>query len=181
MISRQPKIHVAFRISAAVTVVFWLLAASYCSVEHLFGFDHHGTATASEENAHHEATANLGHAHADATEHSYGKDHHSHDAELPHPSQDAEGHSHGSHHHDDGGSSCCSTLQGAVYVGQPIIISAPVVHPHSLLYALLQAHASAFIALVKPPDHPPPNHDWVFTPEVCNGPANRPHGPPASA
>lgn len=169
MTSRQPKIHVAFRIGAAVTVGFWLLATSYCSVEHLFGFDHHGPSAVTEEHAH-DATAEHGHAH-DA-EHSHGESDHPHDA--------AGGHPQGSHHHGGEEGSCCSTLQAAVYVGQPIIVSAPVVHPFSLLSALLQAHAATLIALEKVPDRPPPNHDWVFTPEVCTGPANRSHGPPAS-
>lgn len=170
MILRQPKIHFAFRVAAAVTAVFWLLATSYCSVEHLFGCGGHSTATASEEHGHHDATAPEQHAHADAGEHSHAEEHHSHDAA---------GHSQDSHHHDGKDEFCCSTVQAAVPNVQPIVISAPVVHPLSLLSALLQAHASSLIALEKVPGRPPPNHDWVFTPEVCTGPANRSHAPPA--
>lgn len=168
MISRQPSIHVAFRVGAAVTVVSWLLATSLCSVEHLLGFDHHDSSAVTEEHAH-DATAEHGHSH-DA-EHSHVEGNHSHDAES---------HSHGSHHHGDEEGSCCSTLQACVYVASPVVITKPVVHPLSLLAALLQAQAATLVALEKVPDRPPPDHDWVFTPEVCTGPANRSHAPPAS-
>lgn len=153
-------------------MVSWLLATSYCSVEHLFGFDHHSTATVSEEHSH-DATANAEHAHADdAAEHRHAEEHHSHDAAD---------HSKGSHHHDGEDDFCCSTVQAAVPNAKPIVISKPVVHPLSILTALLQAQTSVLNALELKSDRPPPNRDWVFTPEVCTGPANRSHAPPASA
>jgi len=42
MIVRTPKLHPALRFVAAGCVVLWLLASSYCSVEHLLDFDHYG-------------------------------------------------------------------------------------------------------------------------------------------
>jgi len=170
MISRQPKIHFTFRIGAAVTVVFWLLASSYCGVEYLFGCGDHGAATTSDEHGHHDATAHDDHAHADVAEHGQAGEHHSHEAT---------GHSQGSHHHDGEDDFCCSTVQAAVPNTQPIFISKPLVQQLSILSALLQPHTSALTALNKASDRPPPNHDWVFVPEVCTGPANRSHAPPA--
>lgn len=171
MISRQPQLHVALRITAAVTVVFWLLAASYCSVEHLFGFDHHASATASEEHAHHDAAADIGHSHE--TEHGHG--------EADHPHDDAEGDSHGSHHHDGEGGSCCSTLHATAQLAKPLVIATPLLQPLKLFCVRFEAAIPALTALEKASARPPPNRDWVFTPEVCPGPANRSHAPPASA
>lgn len=74
MISRRSKLHVAFRIGAAVTVVFWLLASSYCSAEHLLGFHHHGKATISEEGAHYDAIVHHYRSYADASEHSHNRE-----------------------------------------------------------------------------------------------------------
>ena len=165
----HPKIHVAFRVAAAVTAVFWLLAASYCSLEHLFGVDHHGPVSAGEEHSF-QAETDHGHPHADAAEQSHSEEHDSHGSAS---------HSQESHSHDDKGDLCCSTLQACVYVDQPIVIIQPVVHPLSLISVLLQAHTSVLSELRRASDRPPPSRDWVFTPEVCTGPANRGHAPPA--
>lgn len=169
MIVRQPRIHVAFRVAAAVTVVFWLLATSYCSVEDLFGVDHNGPVSAGETSTY-EAEDDHDHTPGDAAEHHHGKERHSHGGG---------GHSQGSHTHDGKGDLCCSTLQAFSYAAQPIVITKPVVYPLSLICAPLQARASILSELKEIPDRPPPSHDRVFTPEVCTGPANRSHAPPA--
>ena len=171
MISRQPKIHFGFRIAAAVTAVFWLMATSYCGLEHLLGCDDHGVAASAEETAHLAA----GFSHSDHQQTVAL----SHDAaEAPH---DAEGQSQRSHHHHDGGeASCCSTLHATVQITQPIVISKPLLQPLTALSDLAKAQAGAINELAEASDRPPPNPDQVFTPEVCTGPANRSHAPPAS-
>src|SRR5581483_11063547 len=88
------------------------------------------------------------------------------------------GDEHSPHHHDDSSDAACDTLKTAL-TGNT---SSPVVTPDfSLLYALAPAvlaldttaieSAAAFSRDAR-------SHVWVFTPEVCLGPAFRSHAPP---
>lgn len=170
MTLRRPKLPVAFRIAGPVMAAFWLLAASYCSVEQLLGCDEHETATAGREHAHLGVPAQAGHLREGAVAHSHDAD------ELP---SDAEGQPQGSHHHHSGEVTCCSTLHATVQMDTPIVVAKPLLQPLTLFNDLLLAPDDTLAALAKASDRPPPDRDRVFTPEVRTGPANRSQAPPA--
>ncbi|ODU25117.1 MAG: hypothetical protein ABS95_00800 [Verrucomicrobia bacterium SCN 57-15] len=157
---------------AAGCVVLWLLATSYCSVEHLFGLDHHHE----DSDGHVSGDLHQTVADNDAAEHS----HHEGDADVAHHSHDAEGNNHGSHHHDGKEDFCCSTIQATVLSSNPVPLGKPVLTQIAFLCVLVQV--SDLVSL--PSNDSSPRHaksrDWVLTPEVCTGPANRSHAPPAS-
>ena len=176
MTHRQPKLPLALRFVAAGCVALWLAGVSACNLESLFCCDSHGNeavAHADHEHSHDakDAVTNTKHAHdADS--------HHSHDAEAHH-SHDAEGHSHGSHKHESKEGSCCSTLKAVAQTANPVVFSKPAFHAIAFLSVLPEMRAAS-LALSKNPLHcqaKPP--DWVFTPEVCLGPAFRSLAPPA--
>jgi len=175
MTHRQPKLPLALRIIAAACVVLWLAGVSACSLEALLCCDSHGhTAVAHADGGHtqdaEQVDADTPHAHdADA--------HHSNDADAHH-SHDAEGHSHDSNHHGGKEGSCCSTLKAIVHTVKPIVITKPALPSVAFLCVLLEARIAALSAPGKASDRPPPSGEWVLTPEVCTGPANRAHAPP---
>ena len=162
MISRQPKIHGGLRIVAAGCIVIWLMATSYCSIEHLCcGNDH---------------------VHAEAADHHDGDN--SHEAEA---AEHADGHDAGhppgdSHHKGGEEGSCCSTLKATAQNAQPFFIAKPaLLLPLNLLCAFIQAHDSVFTApgdkLVRQANP----RDMVFTPVVCLDAAHRSLAPPSPA
>ena len=166
MISRQPKIHVGLRIVAAGCIVLWLLAASYCNIEHLFGDDHHhAEASAPDPDAHH------------------GSDN-SHEVEA---AEHADGHEAGqssgdSHHHSGAEGSCCSTLKATAQNAQPLFIANPaLLLPLNLLCAFIQAHDSVLTAPEDKLVGQANPRDRVFTPVVCLDAAHRSLAPPSPA
>ena len=170
MIARTPKLHPALRLVAAGCVVLWLLATSYCSIEHLFGLDdhHHGDSDVHASSDLQQAVANN-----DGAEHSH------HESDADHHSGDAERHNSGSHHHHGKEGFCCSTIQATVLSSNPV----PLGKPALTHIAFLCVPVEAGDLLPLPANDTSPRHaksrDWVFTPEVCTGPANRSHAPPA--
>ena len=167
MISRQPKIHVGLRIVAAGWIVLWLLASSYCSIECLFGDDHHLVeADASETVAHHDSDHSQ---EAEAAEHAHSEASHPHDSEQP---------SHDSHPHDGGDNSCCSTVVATAQIGTPFIIVKPLFQPLDFSCPVLPAHDSMVAAPQDKPERQAKDCDRVFTPEVCLDPAHRSLAPP---
>jgi hypothetical protein len=170
MILQQPKIHVGLRIVAAGCIVLWLLASSFCSVEHLFDNDHHhAEAATSETAAHHDSDHSQ---EAEVVEHAHGEANHPHDSAQ---------HSHDSHPHDDGEDACCSTLMATAQFTTPFVIIKPILQPLDFLCPVSQARDLMLSASkdelerqVKPPD-------WVFTPQVCLGAAHRGLAPPSLA
>ena len=96
------------------------------------------------------------------------------------PSQDPreEGDSSGPAHHDTSGSAACSTLKSALVGSGSAALVQPDFH---LLYALAPFAPALNVAATEPTAaifRQPKTRDWVFTPEVCLGPAHQSHAPP---
>ena len=162
MTHRQPKLPLALRIIAAGCVVLWLAGVSACALETLFCCDSHGN----------EAVAPTDKRHS----------HREHGAAAKaHPSHDAEGHSDGSHNHKSREDSCCSTLKAVVETAKPVVFSRLAFHPIPSLCVLLETHTASLALSKNPPNRQAKSRDWVFTPEVCLGPAFRSLAPPSLA
>ena len=187
MTHRQPKLPLALRIIAAGCVVLWLAGVSACSLEALFCCESHGDEAGTHADHQHTHDAELadarGHHEHDAEGHDSrdAETHHSHDAESRH-AHDTETHqgSNGSHKHDGKDGSCCTTLKAIAQTAKPIVITKPNLQPVAFLCVLLQARITALNAPDNFSDRPPHRREWVSTPEVCTGPANRAHAPPTS-
>lgn len=165
MISQQPRITIGLRLVAAGCIVLWLLASSYCSIEHLFGDDHHAEANISEAVAYH----GRDHLHgAEAAEHEQREAGHSHEAEPP---------SHDSHPHD-GDDICCSTLMATAQIATPSIFVKPLLDPLNQSFPVPLACDSMIAASTVPTECQSKRRECLFTPEVCLGAANRNHAPP---
>jgi hypothetical protein len=112
-------------------------------------------------------------------------------------SRDAEPHEHAAapHQHDDGATQgdqgcqgkkccdenrCCPTIQALVVSPTPIVIAKPVTQPALLISLLCAAREHALNAPACGEFRQARSRDWVFTPEVCLGPALRSLAPPAS-
>ena len=170
MISRQPKIHVGFRIVAAGCIVLWLLASSYCGIEHLFDDDHHhADAAVSETVAHHDGDHSQ---EAKVAEHAHSEASESHDSEQP---------SHDSHPHNGGGDSCCSTLMATAQLSQSFVIVKPLLQPLHFLCRPFQARDPMLAAGEDGAERQANRRDWVFMPQLCLGPAHRSLAPPSLA
>lgn len=166
-----------FRIFAGTCALLWLVGIVVCGVGRVCQCADHDEACASPSGGLHERDTVSQHGH-------------SHDAEHHH---DAEAHQHAtaSHHPDaampepcDGKNGCkdtrcCSTIQAFIATTTPIVLPEPISQP-VLNNALLSAAREyvcttptrAALGQVKP-------RDWVFTPEVCLGPAFHSLAPPA--
>jgi hypothetical protein len=175
MTHRQPKLPLALRIIAAGCIVLWLAGVSACSLEALVGCESHQHASAahSDHADSHDVAAADSEGH-----HEHDRAHHSDDAEH-HRAADGEGDSHGSHKHDGKEGSCCSTLKAVVQSAKSITIPKQILQPLALLCVLIDARTFVLDARDTASDRPPWRGEWVFTPEVCTGPANRSHAPPS--
>ena len=156
--------HVGLRIVAAGCIVIWLMATSYCSIEHLCCGDDHVHAEAAD---HHDADS-------------------SHEAEAAEHADDAVGHDAGppsgdSHRHDGAEGSCCSTLTATAQNAQPFVIAKPALLSLNLLCALIQAHDSVLAAPEDKSARQANPRDRVFTPVVCLDAAHRSLAPPSPA
>lgn len=171
----QAKPSLALRIVAASCAVLWLAGVMACNLEALLGCDSHGDgADAHNHGAHsHDAAAadTEGHDDHDADAH------HSDAAERPH-APDAEGHSHDSQKHDGKEGSCCSTLKAVVETAKSIVAPKQILQAIALLCVLFEHRNFTLDTPDTASARPPPSREWVFTPEVCTGPANRSHAPP---
>ena len=161
MISRQPKIHVGLRIIAAGCIVLWLMATSYCSIEHLCcGNDH---------------------VHAEAADHHDGDSSHEAEAAEHAEAHDAGQSSGDSHHHSGAEGSCCSTLKATAQNAQPFVSAKPALLPLNLLCAFIQARDSVLAAPEDKSARQTNPRDRVFTPVVCLDAAHRSLAPPSPA
>lgn len=168
MTHRQPKLSLASRIMAAGCIVIWAAGVSACNVEVLFCCDAHGSETVAHADREHlhdtkDAGAGTNDPHDVAAHHSREADGHSHDSPMP-----------GSRE----GSCCCSTLKAVILTSNPVVFSQPASQTTPLFLVLAETH-SATAALSRNPSN---SHakcwDWIFTPEVCLGPAHRSLAPP---
>ena len=166
MTHRQPTLPLALRIIAAGCVLLWLAGVSACNLATLFCCDSHGddVIALTDEGPPHRK-------HVAATPHAHGAE--------AHHSDDAEGQSHGSHKHESKEESCCSTLKAVVQTADRVVFSKPAFHPDPFLCVLQEAHAASLPLLENPLDCQAKGRDWVFTPEVCLGPAHRSLAPPS--
>ena len=172
----QPKLPLALRIIAAGCVVLWLAGVSACNLEALHCCPSYGSETAAHED--HEHSLETQDAVA-GTHHEHGTDaDHSHNAESHH-SESAEGHSHDSHKHESKEGSCCSTLKAVVPTAKAIVFNKPAFHPIPFVCVLVESHAASLVLSENSPNRQAKPRDWVFTPEVCLGPAHRSLAPPA--
>lgn len=152
--ARQPRLSPALRLWAALSVLVWIAALAQCAMEPLIGNFHSGA-------NHH--TASTAH------------DHHGDEAA---PAHQETGHSHDSDPNGDHGDSCCTSLKAAL----SNTASFQLTHPDlGQLFALNSLWLTQALTPVESEISPPrqaKNREWVFTPEVCLGPAFRSHAPP---
>jgi hypothetical protein len=167
MSSRQTKPQLALRVIAAGCILLWLSANSYCSVEHFFesGEHTHGDG--------HDAGIAVANAHTAAEPMPQG---HGDVAK----SQDGNENGQDSDHHDDQDGFCCSTLHATAQTPQQAL-AAPAFHTIAFLCALLNAPELVSATPEARFDRHARSREWVFTPEVCLGPAFRSHAPPVSS
>ena len=172
----QPKVSAVIRAGAALCVFVWVVGTALCNVERLCNCPGH------VQSAHdHDAVA----AHE-----------HGHPQDAGHPHDDAEVHEQAtaSHHHDDGAEQddheckdkkcgdekrCCSTIETLVAKTTPIVIAKPVTQPTLLSPLLCGAREHTLIASSIEALRQARPCDWVFTLEVCLGPALHSLAPPA--
>ncbi len=149
--SRQRKTSLAFRLCAVVSLLVWVAASGFCSVESLFGpAEHHAHGAAQHEH--------------DAAPASADSDHHSHDSDKS-----------GDEH------SCCASLAAAVPSAQQTVLAKPDFGKLVSLSYLWLAQALAVVQPEAPISRQAQHREFIFTPEVCLGPAFRSHAPPFSS
>ena len=168
MISRQPKIHVGLRLVAAGCIGLWLLASSFCSIEHLFDNDHHhAEAGASETVAHPDSDHSQA---AEAVEHAHSESSRPHDPEQS---------SNDSHPHDDSDDACCSSLMATAQSATPSVIIKPILQPLDILCPVRQARDLILFAPKNELERQAKPRDCVYTPQACLGAAHRGLAPPS--
>ena len=69
--------------------------------------------------------------------------------------------------------------EGGRETAEPVVFNKSAPLPISLFAVLLETHAALPALSDNPPNRHAQNGDWVFTPEVCLGPAHRSLAPPA--
>lgn len=164
---KKPKLRPLLRVTAAGCVLVWLSASSYCSIEHLFARTPDS----------HQRGSTVGVTSANSC-HGKGRQA-SREAGQAAKSQDRDRNGHDSKPDDDQGGACCSTLHPTAQAPQQPLQLSPF-----QTYAFPGA-ASGMSELVSEVPHnlfdrQSRCREWVFTPEVCLGPAFRSHAPPVS-
>lgn len=147
--SRQRKSSLAFRLCAVASLLVWVAASGFCSVESLFGHDEH---------------------------HAHGAAQHEHDAAPA--SADSDHHSHDSDKNDGDEHSCCASLAAAVPSAQQPVLTKPDFGKLLPFNFLWLAQALTVVQPEAPISRQTQHREFIFTPEVCLGPAFRSHAPP---
>lgn len=150
--SRQRKLKPVLRICAALMVLVWIVASGFCSAESLLGHPELGGEHHSNQAAHHEDEAA--------------------------PSSTDADHSHDSDQHKDGDHSCCASLKATPQSGGSANLTKLDFPKSFSLSFLWLAQALTSVCPEVSVLRQPPGRKWVFTPEVCLGPAFRSHAPP---
>lgn len=146
--SRQSKLRPALRLYAALSVLVWLSAMSYCSLESFIG-------------------------HAEAEDHHAGQvANHAADAHQE------SGHSHDSDKNGNSQESCCDSLNATPQHGNSLVLLKPDLGKLPSLCFLSMATALTLDAPELTPPRQAQHPVWIFTPEVCLGPAFRSLAPP---
>lgn len=173
---RTARLHPVLRAFAAGCAALWIGGVVLCDAEHLFEAADARAGGDDRPTVHRAA----GLAHDDNAGDHTGAGKHSHDHHSDHAEHN--GHQHSDHQHNHGdGEACCSTIKATSQPSTPVVVYPPTGHIFVVPPEVLAMRASALIALERRIEHPPPDRDWIFTPEVYLGPAVRSHAPPASA
>ena len=148
MRSRQKTFSPLLRSFAAGALLVWVAAQVFCFAHCNFGVGH----GSSEQPSCHASAPSQGH-HED-------------------------GDSSGPAHQDSSASAACSTLKSALVGSSSAALVQPDFH---LLYALAPLALTLNVTVMEPTAdlfRQAQAREWVFTPEVCLGPAHRSHAPP---
>jgi hypothetical protein len=175
--SRQPKVSALLRILAGTCALLWLVGIGVCGMERVCNCASHEEDCAPHASPVHEHAAVLPpeHGHSDHAAHHHGAEVHQH-ATASHHREAAPPESCAGKHHCNCG---CSTIQALITTMTPVVIAKPLSQPVLNISPLCAARehmvaapSSATLRRAKP-------RDWVFTPEVCLGPAFHSLAPPA--
>jgi hypothetical protein len=176
-VSRQPKVSALLRIFAGTCALLWFAGIAVCGVGRICDCADHEGACA--------VHAGPVQEHDAVSPHEQG---HSHDAEHHH---DAKVHQHATASHDHDGAApqpcadkndckCgCSTIQALITTITPIVIPKTVSQPVFNISVLCEAPQHVFASPSSETLRRAKPRDWVFTPEVCLGPAFHSLAPPA--
>jgi hypothetical protein len=110
-----------------------------------------------------------------ADHHAAGAAQHGHDVAA---SADSDHHSHDSDKKDGDEHACCSTLTAAAPSAHQTVLPKPDFGKPLSFNLLWLSQALTFVHPEAPISRQPPDREWVFTPEVCLGPAFRSNAPP---
>jgi len=150
--SRQRKLNPALRACAATMVLVWLAATGFCSLDSQFGHGESGGGQHVERDAHHEDEAV--------------------------PSSAESGHSHDSDKNSGDEHSCCISLKATPQFASSTLLTKPDFGKPLSFGFLSLTQTRTFVEREAPCSRQPPERKWVFTLEVCLGPAFRSHAPP---
>jgi hypothetical protein len=178
-VSREPKVSALLRIFAGTCSLLWLVGILACGLDRVCNCAGLEGACAAHASPVHEREA----LSTQETEHSHEAEHH----------HNAEERQHATTFHHDGAAQddhgcrgnrcgdqkrCCSTIQSLTVTPTPFVIevvSQPALPISPLCVArehTLTVPSTEALRQAKP-------RDWVFTPEVCLGPASHSLAPPA--
>jgi hypothetical protein len=175
--SRQPKISALLRILAGTCALLWLVGIAVGGMDRVCSCSSHDGDCAPHASPVHEHAAVLPreHGHSDHAAHPHGAEVHQHAT--------------ASHHHDGAmpessagknGCECgCSTIQALITTMTPVVMSKPVSQPVLNISPLCVGHQQVFASPPSETLRRAKPRDWVFTPEVCLGPAFHSLAPPA--
>jgi hypothetical protein len=176
-VSQQPKVSALLRIFAGTSALLWLVGIGVCGMARICNCANHEADRAAHASPVHEhgAVFPLEHGHSDHSTHHHGAEVHQH--ATP------------SHHHDAatpescaGKDRCqcgCSTIQALITTMTPVVSSKPVSQPVLNISPLCLGHQQVFASPPSETLRRAKPRGWVFTPEVCLGPAFHSLAPPA--
>ena len=182
--SRPPKVNAAIRAGAALCVFVGVIGTALCSAEracicadvcagmsHAQSADDHDAVAVPQEGHSNDA----GHHHDDVEAQEQSTTAHEHE-----DATEQDGHGCAASTCGDG-TRCCSTIQAFVTTPTPLVITKTVSQPALIIFLLCGTRGHTLAKLAHNEFRQAKPRDWIFTPELCLGPANRTHAPPASA
>ena len=169
---RPPQLNAPLRIVAGACAVLWLVAPLLCGAGRISECEGHDQVGAGEAGpGHHQDIAP---AHEQEQSQDVAQAHHDDDGEAQHE--------HGSKGKKDCDEKlCCSSMQALLPTAKSIIVANSLSQQLFVVCLLNAAAENALAASNCEPVRQAPPPDWVFTPEVCLGPAHRSLAPPSPA
>ena len=175
-VSPQPRVSALLRIFAGTCALLWLVGIAVWGMEGVCNCGGHGGACAAHASPVHEHAAvsaqEQGHSHA-AEAHQHATASHHDDGEAP------QGHC--GKNGCEGQCRCSATIQAFVQTPPAVVIPNSVSHPVLNISLLCAARQHVFAAPPSETLRRAKPRDWVFTPEVCLGPAFQSLAPPSLA